>query len=169
MSKDSKREARTFFVDTRFQRMARRPGGVPRAQALENAQARIEENKPELEAFLDRELQELVTLIRNVQAGAAEPQWPEAVCFHSRQLRDIGTTIGFQLLTFVADNLCEILEGANSGIECNMESITCHVDALLLARQKRYRNMRPEQLPELTKGLRLVVESASITPVDTAK
>jgi hypothetical protein len=169
MSSDTKREARTFFVDTRFQRMARRPGGVPRAQALENAQARIEEHKPEVEAWLDRELQALVDVVRSAQAGTAEPQWTEAVELHSRQLRDIGATIGFELLTFVAGNLCDIVEGTKADDQRNMESIACHVDALLLARQRQYRNMRLEQLPDLIKGLCLVAENASIHPDDAAK
>jgi hypothetical protein len=169
MSNDSKHEARTFFVDTRFQKMARRPGGVPRAQALENAQARIEESKPELEAWLDRELDALIELVRSAQAGTAAPQWTEAVEMHSRALRDIGTTIGFQLLTYVANNLCATLEGMNGADASNIDSIACHVDALLLARQKRYRNMRPEQLPELTKGLRLVAESVTIHADEAAK
>jgi hypothetical protein len=30
MSNESNREARTFFVESRFQKLARRPGGVPR-------------------------------------------------------------------------------------------------------------------------------------------
>ena len=49
MSKAPDRQAQTFFVETRFQRMARRPGGVRREQALENAQANLEESKPEFE------------------------------------------------------------------------------------------------------------------------
>jgi hypothetical protein len=164
MSKEPNREAQTFFVDTRFQQMARRPGGVPREQALENAQSNIEERKPEFEAWLDAELQNLAEAVRNVQAGTAQPGWADDVCFRSRQLRDLGTTMGFVLLTFVANNLCEILERRPPGHECDMETITCHLDALFLARQEQYRDMRLEQLPELTKGLRLVKESASISP-----
>ena len=162
MSKKSTPEAYTFFVETRFQQMARRPGGVPREQALENAQSNIEERKPEFEAWLDAELQNLGEAVRNVQAGTAQPGWADDVCFRSRQLRDLGATMGFVLLTFIANNLCEILEAAPAGHECDMETITCHLDALFLARQEQYRNMRPEDLPELTKGLRLVKESASI-------
>ena len=64
MSKEPNREAQTFFVDTRFQQMARRPGGVPREQALENAQSNIEERKPEFEAWLDAELQNLAEAVR---------------------------------------------------------------------------------------------------------
>ena len=163
------REARTFFVDTRFQRLARRPGGVPRDQAIENAQAKIDAGQPDFEAWLDGQLYELVDTLRQVQAGTADAQWAEAIAAQCRQLRDVGTTMGFVLLTFVANNLCEMLESANGKSEGNLELIACHVDALLLARQKQYRKLRPEQLPELSAGLRRVAEfaeSASIAPDD---
>ena len=169
MAENPNREARIFSVETRFQRMARRPGGISRSQALENAQQKIEANKPEFEAFLDSELRALVDLMAKVRAGTAEPQWAEAVCSHCRQLRDIGTTVGYTLLTFIASNLCEILESAGPGAEGNLKMIDCHVDALLLARQARYRNMRPDQLPELSGGLRKVAEFVSTAPDDNAK
>jgi hypothetical protein len=162
MSKAPEREALTFFVETRFQRLARRPGGVPREQALEKAQANIEESKPEFEAWLDAELQELANIVRAAQAGTAAPGWLENICDRSRQMRDLGATMGFVLLTFIANNLCEILEGPHADREHTLETITCHLDALLLARQKQYREMPLEQLPELIKGLRLVAQSASI-------
>jgi hypothetical protein len=169
MSKKPSPEAQTFFVDTRFQRMARRQGGVPREQALESAQANIEQSKPEFETWLDAELQNLAVVVRNAQTGTAEPGWPQDICFRSRQLRDLGTTMGFVLLTFIANNLCEILEATPAGHHCDLETVTCHLDALFLARQEQYRNMRLEELPELTKGLRLVKESASISPDVAAK
>ena len=159
MSSKSNRQARTFFVETRFQRMARRTGGVPRAQAVKNAEATIEENKPEFEAWLDQELQALAGLIGNARAGHAGPEWHDTACSRTRQLRDVGATMGFDLVTFVADNLCEILEGTHAGSEHDMELINCHVDCLFLARQEQYRNLRPEQLPQLSGGLRRVVES----------
>jgi hypothetical protein len=164
MPKTPAPEAHTFFVDTRFQRMARRPGGVPRELALESAQSNIDQSRPDFEIWLDAELQNLAVVVRSVQAGAAAPGWPEDVSSRSRQLRDLGTTMGFVLLTFVANNLCEILEAKPAGHDCDMETITCHLDALFLARQEEYRHLRLEDVPELTKGLRLVKESASISP-----
>jgi hypothetical protein len=166
MAESSNREARTFHVDTRFQKLARRPGGISRERAIENAQAQIEENKPDFEAWLNGELKELVAVVAKVEAGTAEPHWVEAVSSHCRQLRDIGATIGYPLLTFIASNLCNILESPNTGVEINLGTITCHVDALQLARQARYRNMRPDQLPELTGGLRRVAEFVRVSPDD---
>jgi hypothetical protein len=168
MSEKPGREARTFFVDTRFQRLARRPGGVPRDQAIESAQAGLDAGQPDFEAWLDGQLYELVDTLRQVQAGTADSNWSQSIAAQCRQLRDVGTTMGFVLLTFVANNLCEMLESTNGGgAQSNLGLIACHVDALLLARQKQYRKLRPEQLPELSEGLRRVAEfaeSASIAP-----
>jgi hypothetical protein len=164
MPKTPSPEAHMFFVETRFQRLARRPGGVPRELALESAQCNIDQSRPDFELWLDAELQNLAAVVRSAEAGAAEPGWPEDVCSRSRQLRDLGTTMGFVLLTFVANNLCEILEATPAGHDCDMETITCHLDALFLARQEQYRHLRLEDVPELTKGLRLVKQSASISP-----
>jgi hypothetical protein len=165
---ESSSQVRFFFVDTRFQRMARRPGGIPRTQALENAQSKIEGMTPEFEAWLDRELQELADLIAKVHSRAAAPGWSEVICDHCRQLRDVGTTMGYELLTFVANNLCEILEGAAADDATKMESIICHIDAMVLARHDQYRNLRPDQLPELTKGLQLVAATVNAHSDDSA-
>jgi hypothetical protein len=43
MTKKTEADARMFFVDTRFQRLARRSGGISREQAISQAQAGIEE------------------------------------------------------------------------------------------------------------------------------
>jgi len=158
MTETPSREGRTFPVETSFQKLARRPGGLPRSQAIEAAQAKIDETKPEFETWLDRELQDLVDLMSAVRDGSAKPHWVEELSSHCRQLRDIGTTMGYTLLTFIANNLCDILENPSRGLEGNLEMITCHIDALLLARQAQYRDLRPDQLPELTGGLRRVAE-----------
>ena len=169
MKKKSSDDARLFPVDTRFQRMARRAGGVPRDEAIERAQTRIQEFKADFDDWLDRELQELGNLVRSAQAGHAEPDWIEAANFRSRQLRDVGTTMDFELLTFIANTLCEIFDAMDAGAECNYEPIMCHIDALLLARHRPYRSFKPEQLPELTNGLLRVVECVSTSPADNEK
>lgn len=166
MTSSSDRPARTFVVDTRFQQMARRPGGIPRAQALESAQTEIEHSKPQFDQWLDRELDALTALVREAQAGAPPPQWITRMSQHSRQLRDVGTTLGFPLLTFIAGNLCDLLETLRPDGESNLETIACHVDSLLLARRREYQHLRPDQVPELSRGLRLVAHCATIAPED---
>lgn len=164
MTEGDEREARVFVVETRFQQLARRPGGLSRDKAIENATAQIEEIKPTFGGWIDEELGALSGLIKDAQAGAPASDWLAMANSHSRQIRDAGTTMGAELLTFIAASLCEVLDAIEAGAECNLDSIACHTDALFLARQQRYRGMRPDEVPELTAGLRRVAEVVSTSP-----
>jgi len=164
MTGGSDENVRIFPVETRLQKLARRPGGIPRDKALEKAQANVDEIKPGFDDWLTDELEGLAGLVKQAQSGEPQADWLEALNRHSRHLRDVGTTMDFELLTFIANSLCEVLDAVAAGSEFNMESIQCHVDALFLARQRSYRGLRPEQVPELTSGLRRVVEQLSTSP-----
>jgi hypothetical protein len=164
MSDTGDRQARVFPVETRFQRLARRAGGIPRNQAIENAWSKVEEIKPGFDEWLTTALQTLADEVKRGPGALPEADWVDIVNTQSRQLRDVGTTMGFELLTFVANSLCEVLDAVTAGAECNMESIGCHIDALFLARQQPYRSMKPEQVPELTRGLRRVADFVSTSP-----
>lgn len=160
---DNDREARVFAVETRFQRLARRAGGVPRDQAIENAWGHVEEIKPGFDDWVNKELQSLTDVVNSARPDAAA-NWAELANVHARRVRDVGTTMGFELLTYVADSLCEVLDAVAAGAECNMESVTCHIDALFLARQHSYRGVKPDQVPELTRGLRRIVDQVNTSP-----
>ena len=160
MSKEpnNNNNATEFHVDTRFQQMARRPGGISRDEAIARAQGKIEEALPDLDGWLDRELRSLNTLVTDALAGKAERSWIKDANEHARQLRNVGTTIGLELLTYVADILCEMFEQAGKGAECDVNAVKCYVDSMLLARRNEYRNVRPDQVPELVEGLRRVAQ-----------
>lgn len=151
-------DARIFEIETRFQALARRSGAVPREKALEKAQEKIEEIKPQFDEWLDVELDKLMALIKRAQDGMAEKNWVSQAVFRSRQLHHAAATLGAELLAFIACSLREMLELVEDGGECNMELIRCHIDALMLARQASYRSLRPDQVPELTEGLRQVAK-----------
>jgi hypothetical protein len=154
--------ARIFPVETRFQQLAQRAGGLPRDKAIERAQSSLEEAKPAYDDWLEREVVGLADLVKTVESGNEEPGWLETATFRSRQLRDSAGSLGCELLAFISGSLCELLDSIEAGSECNMESIVCHIDALMLARQRPYRPMKPEQVPELTKGLQRVVKHVTI-------
>jgi hypothetical protein len=101
--------------------------------------------------------------------GRSDASRIEAAYLHACRMRDVGATMGYELVSFVANNLCQIFEAINAGAEYRGDLIGCHIEALLLAKQERYRSMRPEQLPELSNILRRVVEVASIAPPDVVK
>jgi hypothetical protein len=147
MQKRNAPSARVFAVETRFQKMARREGGVPRDRAIEQAQATIEEAKPGFDRWFNEELQKLKSLIECAASGHAEPDWIEKANFQCRQLRDSATPLGFELLAFIANSLSEILDAIEAGSECHMESINCHLDALLLAARKSYYRLKLKPVP----------------------
>lgn len=163
-SEDGKREPRIFHVETRFQKLARRTGAVSREKAVEMASANLDEIKPGFDDWLDAELENLNNTIKRGQTGAPDLTWVESANIYSRQLRDVGTTMGYELLTYIANSLCEVLDAIEGGAELNIETVTCHLDAIFLARQQPYRNMRPDQVPELINGLRRVANSIISSP-----
>jgi hypothetical protein len=166
MAQQPDRDPNIFSVDTRFQQLARRPGGVTRERAIEIAERHIEELKPDFGDWLDRELQELAASIRQLSANpgnAAPLERAQQTCC---QLRDVGATMGYELLSFIASNFCHILDAIKAGAAYDKDMIDCHMDALLLARTEQYRHLTPDQVPEMASGLRRVVELAKASARD---
>jgi hypothetical protein len=155
-----KTEAREFFVDTNFQKRARRPGGVPRDRALEHAQAQIDTMQADFGDWLTRELQNLDGALQDAERKPDNKTAIDEAYANSCQLRDVGATMGFKLLSFVAGDLCEILDTIRNGAAYDRDTIQCHVSALHLSRQGPYRNLGPEQVPELSNGLQLASKLA---------
>jgi chemotaxis protein histidine kinase CheA len=168
MTEKTPPNVRIFSVKTRFQELAQRPGGVPRELAIQQAETGIEGYKADFVDWVDRELQELTRALRKVKGRQADKAQLDEIYRRCRQLRDTGTTMGLALLTFVADNLCRVLDTVQSGAPYDSEVIECHIDALFMAKQNAYRNIRPEHVPEMTRGLHRMLERASRSVPDQA-
>ena len=166
MAQQSDRDPNIFTVESRFQELARRPGGVTRERAIERAQRHIEELKTDFGDWLDHELQELVGSIRLLAANPGNTATLDRAEQASSQLRDVGTTMGYELVSFIASNFCHILDAIRAGAAYDKDMIDCHMDALLLARTDQYRRLTPDQVPEMASGLRRVVELANASARD---
>jgi hypothetical protein len=157
-------DAKVFPVDSRFQQLARRPGGIPRAQAIERAQAGVDEIKQTFGGWFDKELQAIVAALPRQDSDYGNPGvWLDVALFHCRQLRDVGTTMGHELVTFIAGNFCEVLEAIKAGAEPNAELIQLHVEALRMSKQDRYQSSTPADFPELSSGLHKLLSLAKAT------
>ena len=165
----SSSEVRIFFADTRFERMARRPGGVPREKALAQADKMVDELRLDFGGWLDRELQELSTALSKAESDPNDNAALEDAYRNCAQLQGVCTAMDYGLVTFVAENLCKIISAVMTGAPYDKEMIDCHADALLLAKTDQYRALRPDQVPEMASGLRRVVELAAKTSVPTKK
>lgn len=124
-------------VTTRFHAQVLRPGGVSREQAIRSAEAQIGELLPQFADWLERELE---ALIRSIPGGLTEAKiddpWIEPAFQHSRAVRDVGATMGFELLSFAANNLCDIFEMVHSGVACPIDTVESQLQALLLAKRE---------------------------------
>ena len=169
MAKDQPDEARIFAVETRFQKLARRPGGVSRQDAIKQAGKKLEDAEPGFDAWLDDEMKHLAQALQRIQDDKGDAKTIESASFHCYQLRNVGSTMNCELVSFIAGCLCDVLDAISAGAECDKHSLKCHADALLLARQKKYRHLKPEQVPELTAGLRRIVKHVGTQPADGVK
>ncbi|MGE0284398.1 MAG: hypothetical protein AB7P20_27805, partial [Rhizobiaceae bacterium] len=163
-NKQGESEATIFFADTRFERLARRPGGISREEALERAQSAVEEMKTDFTGWIDQQYSELGASLADVARDPGDKEALERAHQKCAYLRDVGSTMGYTLVTFVATTLCDILEAYIAGAPFDKDVTDCHMDAFLLARTDEYRHRRPEEVPELANGLLRVVEVASIVP-----
>lgn len=169
MKKTNHPEAKLFYADTRFERLARRPGGVDREQALAQAQAEVEELKADFGVWIGQEFDALNAALAEIESDPKDKGALERAHKSCAQLRDVGGTMGYQLVTFVAKTLCEILEAYIAGAAYDKDVIVCHTDAFKLARLEQYRHLQPEDVPEMTAGLLRVVELVSIIPPEPGK
>jgi len=153
-------DANIFPVETRFQKMALRPGGLTREQAIGRAQARVDDLKPAFDKWLTQNLQEFLAAVRDFETDPSSELRREIAYSQCSQLRDVGSTMGYELLTFIAESVCKHLESIRAGAPYHKEAMDCHVDAIVLATKPPYAKMKPEQLPEITGGLMRVMERA---------
>ena len=153
------KEARIFYVETQLHMLARAPGGgVTRDQALRLATKEVDKMKPAFDGWLERELDTLGAAVTRARNGAPQSEWLDEATTHCRQLHDVGATMGFELVSVVADLLYKTFEGISAGADCRLDTIVCYVDALNLVRQEQFRKLRPEQVPDPVKGLRQMAE-----------
>jgi hypothetical protein len=164
MSESDKNKAHIFYVDSRFERLARRSGGVPREKALAAAQGQIETIRPAFGEWLEQELNDLSAAAADADAAPDNMDAVDRVDIVCGQIRDLGATMGHSLVTFVAGSLCTILEAVKEGAAYDTEAVSCHISALRLVRTEPYRSMRADQVPEMMTGLRRIVELTKNDP-----
>lgn len=163
MAQPPKHDAEEFFPDTHFEHMARRPGGLPRDKALAAAQRQVDELKIGFIDWLDRQLKELASALAVFDVDPNDLSQLERADRICGEVRDVGTTVGYAVVTFVAMTLCEVLDSIRAGAVYEKKMIDCHVNALFYIVREQG-NLTQEQIAELTDGLRRIAGIASISP-----
>lgn len=153
--------AKIFHPNNAFDSKINTPGGIPMEEALNRATAAIEQARPDIEIWMDTALAEIGRVAASVKAKGIEGESLEMLKRNASYLHDLGTTMGFPLITFVAKNFCDVLETVQSNSPSGRAMIECHASALALARHDKYRNLKPEQVADLTEGLLSVLKIAT--------
>jgi hypothetical protein len=140
-----------------FGAMARASGGIERERAVSAAEATLVGMRSSIDEYIDAELDRLNQAVSSLGNGCSTPAEADAIYKSACGLRDVGSTAGFELLTEVARNLCELLEAVQSGAQCGQDIIDCHIAALHVARQECHRGTGLEGASELIAGLRTIL------------
>jgi hypothetical protein len=147
-------------VQADLEQRARMPGGISRHRALQNARSELNRLKPHLSTYITDECTNLeVALSAAGIPGPHQEASIRAAQVASQRLHDVAEPMGFILVALIAKNLCEVFEVASDvKIAYPRAVLDCHFDALRLIQQRRYRDLRPQDLPELTSGLARAVQ-----------
>lgn len=164
MTKNTDNGAHLFYPDVRAERLGRRPGGVPRDIALQRAQTAVDDMQSDFDAWLAHEFDALHPALAELGRNPGDTDAMQRAFHSAAQMRDVCGTMGYELVTFVARTLCDILEAYMAGAAHDAEVVECHVNAFALARQQQYRHLTPAEVPELARGLLRVAEITSIVP-----
>jgi hypothetical protein len=156
-------DARIFFIETTFQRMANRPGGLTRSQAVARANAHIDDMKSGFDDYADMKLAELSTIVMEAEVRPLGSQEIDRALACCRELRDTGTTMGYDFMTSVARNFCAIWEAMAGGTKVEADILTCHIDALLLSRSARLHPIDTQKVNEISEGLVRVARKVKTT------
>ena len=117
----------------RYHRLAKRTGGIPRDEAIQRANVFIESVKSKYHEWVFDDilrLEEAVVALRG--RSTPNPEDIENAYHRARVIRDLGTTMGYPLVTAVTDSLCELLHRFKNANVCDEVSVEAHFCALLL-------------------------------------
>lgn len=166
MSSPENTSAKTFGVVTAFAMKAKRKGSMPRQQALRNAQKLITNLAADYQKWFETDMTALRQIVsEGLEAtNAQDPSASHSVDRAHRkatQIREVGSTFDYELITRVAGSLCELLLHLNKIDGQSERIITCHLQALTLVSDTKYQGMKAPDVPDLLDGLRKMVVSYS--------
>ena len=129
------------------------PDGIPLAEALARAEAKLEEIRPPTVERIDQVLEEL---------GAKAPPSPSASEINAiyRAANEIAGTagvFGLPALGRAAYSLCELVDGLRTTGTWNAAAVTVHLEGLRLLRGEDSGALPPEAIAAVLAGLDKVV------------
>lgn len=111
---------------------ASRLGGVDPA-AIAKAEAALKSLAGNFSQWLQDEITKLDAARQEVRAQGVTPETMENLYLRAHDLKGLGTTYGYQLITRIAGSLCKLIDEKDKRLDAPMSLIDAHIDAIKAA------------------------------------
>lgn len=148
-----------IHVQSRFSRVARRAGGIAAADAIAAAEAFVEGERGHYFDWVAEDLAELEHILGRVHGSNGQDMaQTDAAYYKTAQIRDLGGTFGYQIITDVAHCFCELLYRLKMAGIYSADAIETHRAAIKLVCGRDFGQMPAGTGPTLLAGLQRVVD-----------
>lgn len=116
-----------------------RLGGLD-ADAVARAEAALKSLSSNFDAWMAEELDKLDAARARLRAEGLTPQVGEALYFRAHDLKGLGSTYGYPLVTRLAGSLCRVLHDPAQRLSAPAYLIEAHIDAIHAVVRKNLRD-----------------------------
>lgn len=111
---------------------AGRMGGIDPA-AIAKAEAALKSLAGNFSQWLQDEINKLESARHEVKAQGATPATMENLYLRAHDLKGLGTTYGYQLITRIAGSLCRLIDEKDKRLSAPMDLVDAHISAIKAA------------------------------------
>ena len=101
--------------------------------AIAKAEAALKSLASNFTQWLADEITKLEAARQQVKAGGATPENMENLYLRAHDLKGLGTTYGYQLITRIAGSLCRMIDEKEKRANTSLELVDAHIDAIKAA------------------------------------
>jgi chemotaxis protein histidine kinase CheA len=122
---------------------ANRMGAID-ASAIAKAEAALKSLSGNFAQWLNDEIAKLEASRQQVKVDGVTPETMEHLYLRAHDLKGLGTTYGFQLITRIAASLCRLIDEKDKRTSAPMALVDAHIDAIKAAVRE---NMTSDEHP----------------------
>jgi len=101
--------------------------------AIAKAEAALKSLASNFTQWLADEITKLDAARQQVKAQGATPETMENLYLRAHDLKGLGTTYGYQLITRIAGSLCRMIDEKDKRANTSLELVDAHIDAIKAA------------------------------------
>lgn len=155
----SEKPLKTIKVESRLSQVGLKAGGVSRSSAVKKASAAVDVLRDEYPEWLEKDLSTLKELIAAAHAGGGQDRaLLDRLYGKTAQIRDLGTSFDFPMITATADSLCELIYRLRENNVYDAKSIDSHFNALHYFKKPEARSDKNKNALPLVRGLKALAE-----------